>query len=46
MDFPDTEDMHACTETSSQTIYLQGTGELGRELNNALRSGHAKPSNT
>lgn len=46
MDFPDNEDMHACTETIYQTIYVQGKGELGRELNNALRSGHAKPSDT
>lgn len=43
MDFPDNEDMHACTETIYQTIYIQGKGELGRELNNALRSGHANP---
>ena len=34
--------MNACTETIYQTIYIQGKGEL----NNALRSGHAKPSDT
>lgn len=42
MDFPDNVDMHACTETIYQTTYIQGKGEL----NNALRSGHAKPSDT
>ena len=42
MDFPDNEDMQACRETIYQTTYIQGKGEL----NNALRSGHAKPSDT
>ena len=40
MDFPDNEDMHACTETIYQTIYIQGKGELGRELNNAPTKRH------
>ena len=34
--------MKTCTETIYQTTYIQGKGEL----NNALRSGHAKPSDT
>lgn len=30
-DFPDNGDMHACTETIYQAIYIQGRGELNRE---------------
>lgn len=37
LDFPDNEDMRACHET----IYVQGKGELRRDLARALRKGRA-----
>ncbi|WUD23899.1 IS30 family transposase [Lentzea sp. NBC_00516] len=40
-DFPDRPEMHVVHETIYQTLYLQGRGELRRELAQALRTGRA-----
>ncbi|MCX4641404.1 MULTISPECIES: IS30 family transposase [unclassified Streptomyces] len=40
--FPDRPEMHVVHETVYQTLYLQGRGELRRELAGALRSGRAR----
>lgn len=40
-DFPDRPEMHVCHETIYQALYLQGRGELRRELARALRTGRA-----
>ncbi|MFE4594813.1 IS30 family transposase [Streptomyces laurentii] len=40
--FPDRPEMHVVHETVYQTLYLQGRGELRRELARALRSGRAR----
>ena len=41
LDFPDDEGMRISPEAIYQTIYVQGRGELRRELAAALRSGRA-----
>lgn len=41
LDFPDNEAMRACHETIYQAIYVQGKGELRKDLANALRKGRA-----
>ncbi|PLS25801.1 IS30 family transposase [Bifidobacterium imperatoris] len=38
-DFPHNEDMHICTETIYQAIYVQARGELREEVSRALRTG-------
>jgi transposase, IS30 family len=38
-DFPDRPEMHVAHETIYQALYLQGRGELRRELTRALRTG-------
>ncbi|MFC5667972.1 IS30 family transposase [Kitasatospora misakiensis] len=40
--FPDRPEMHVVHETVYQTLYVQGRGELRRELASALRSGRAR----
>jgi IS30 family transposase len=40
-DFPERPEMHVVHETIYQTLYLQGRGELRRELAQALRTGRA-----
>lgn len=42
LDFPDNGDMHVCTETIYQAIYVQARGELRRDVARALRSGRAE----
>ncbi|GIJ52477.1 IS30 family transposase [Virgisporangium aliadipatigenens] len=42
VDFPDRPDMHLCHETIYLAIYVQGRGELRRELHTALRTGRAR----
>ncbi|MFI7050962.1 IS30 family transposase [Streptosporangium canum] len=37
--FPDRAEMHVCHETIYQALYVQGRGELRRELARALRTG-------
>lgn len=39
--FPDRPEMHVCHETVYQALYVQGRGELRRELTRALRTGRA-----
>ncbi|NEA69068.1 IS30 family transposase [Streptomyces sp. SID12488] len=39
--FPDRPDMHVTHETIYQALYVQGRGELRRELTRALRTGRA-----
>ncbi|MFF4419163.1 IS30 family transposase [Streptosporangium sp. NPDC001559] len=39
--FPERAEMHVCHETIYQALYLQGRGELRRELTRALRTGRA-----
>ncbi|GAA1277707.1 hypothetical protein GCM10009658_19420 [Planotetraspora silvatica] len=39
--FPDRPEMHVCHETIYQALYVQGRGELRRELARALRTGRA-----
>ncbi|WP_344897578.1 IS30 family transposase, partial [Nonomuraea antimicrobica] len=39
--FPDRPEMHVCHETIYQALYVQGRGELRRELSKALRTGRA-----
>lgn len=39
--FPDKPEMHVVHETIYQTLYLQGRGELRREITRALRTGRA-----
>ncbi|WP_438672300.1 IS30 family transposase [Solihabitans fulvus] len=41
-DFPDRPEMHVVHETIYQAIYVQGRGELRRELAKALRTGRAR----
>ena len=41
LDFPDNEAMRACHETIYQAIYVQGRGELRKDLAKALRKGRA-----
>ncbi len=41
LDFPDNEAMRACPETIYQAIYVQGRGELRKDLAKALRKGRA-----
>jgi len=41
-DFPDQPQMHACHETIYQALYVQGRGQLRRELVRALRTGRAR----
>jgi IS30 family transposase len=40
-DFPDRPEMHVTHETIYQALYVQGRGELRRELTKALRTGRA-----
>ncbi|MGV9915608.1 IS30 family transposase [Streptomyces tendae] len=40
--FPDRPEMHVTHETVYQALYVQGRGELGRELTRALRTGRAR----
>ena len=40
-DFPDQPGTHVCHETIYQALYVQGRGELRRELTRALRTGRA-----
>ncbi|WP_188308357.1 IS30 family transposase [Streptomyces sp. CBMA123] len=40
--FPDRPEMHVVHETVYQALYVQGRGELRRELAGALRSGRAR----
>ncbi|MCP3755656.1 IS30 family transposase [Streptomyces sp. TBY4] len=40
--FPDQAEMHVVHETIYQALYVQGRGELRRELARALRSGRAR----
>ncbi|WP_416903347.1 IS30 family transposase [Micromonospora echinospora] len=40
-DFPDQPGMHVTHETIYQALYIQGRGELRRELTRALRTGRA-----
>jgi IS30 family transposase len=40
-DFPDRPEMHVTHETIYQALYVQGRGELRRELSTALRTGRA-----
>jgi IS30 family transposase len=42
--FPDRPEMHVVHETVYQALYVQGRGQLRRELAGALRSGRAGPS--
>jgi IS30 family transposase len=42
LDFPDDPDMRVSHETIYQSLYVQGRGELRRELARCLRSGRAK----
>ncbi len=39
LSFPDQAEMHVCHETIYQALYVQGRGELRRELIKALRTG-------
>lgn len=41
-DFPDQPELHVCHETIYQALYVQGRGQLRRELAGALRSGRAR----
>jgi IS30 family transposase len=41
MDFPDDEDMHVSHETIYKSLYVQGRGELRRDLHARLRTGRA-----
>ncbi|MCX4902443.1 IS30 family transposase [Streptomyces sp. NBC_00892] len=41
-DFPDRPEMHVVHETIYQALYVQGRGELRRELARALRSGRVR----
>jgi IS30 family transposase len=44
--FPDRPEMHVVHETIYQALYVQGRGELRRELARALRTGRARASHT
>ena len=44
--FPDRPEMHVAHETIYQALYVQGRGELRRELARALRTGRARRSPT
>ncbi|HET9892797.1 MAG TPA: IS30 family transposase [Mycobacterium sp.] len=41
-DFPDRPEMHVVHETIYQALYVQGRGQLRRELASALRTGRAR----
>lgn len=41
-EFPDRAEMHVVHETIYQALYVQGRGELRRELHTALRTGRAR----
>ena len=41
LDFPDDEDMHLSHEAIYQSLYVQGRGELRRDLHKRLRTGRA-----
>ncbi len=41
-EFPDRPEMHVVHETIYQALYVQGRGELRRELTRALRTGRAR----
>jgi IS30 family transposase len=41
-DFPDRPEMHVVHETIYQALYIQGRGELHRDLAHALRTGRAR----
>lgn len=41
-EFPDRKEMHVVHETIYLTFYVQGRGELRRELHKALRTGRAR----
>lgn len=41
-EFPDRPEMHVAHETIYLALYVQGRGELRRELNKALRTGRAR----
>ena len=41
LDFPDDAEMWVCHETIYQSIYVQGRGNLRRELHTCLRTGRA-----
>ncbi|GAA1104574.1 hypothetical protein GCM10009642_48990 [Nocardiopsis metallicus] len=40
-DFPDRPELHVCHETIYRALYVQGRGQLRRELAGALRTGRA-----
>ena len=42
LDYPDDPEMHVSHETIYQSLYVQGRGELRRELARCLRSGRAQ----
>ena len=42
IDFPDREEMRVAPETIYLALYIQGRGELRRELHKALRTGRAR----
>lgn len=42
LDFPGREEMHVVHETIYMALYVQGRGELRRELHKALRTGRAR----
>ncbi|MFP5253986.1 MAG: IS30 family transposase [Actinomycetes bacterium] len=41
LDFPDEEEMRVSHETIYRSLYVQGRGELGRDLHKRLRTGRA-----
>ncbi|WP_156465248.1 IS30 family transposase [Knoellia sp. Soil729] len=41
-DFPDDPELHVSHETTYQALYVQGRGELRRELTKALRTGRTR----
>jgi IS30 family transposase len=42
IEFPDDETMHVSHETIYQSLFVQGRGELRRELSRCLRTGRAE----